>query len=158
MMAQGPAYDKFNFLCETEAIAHIGGPEFHPNAVVQNAIIHRVKGRPSQNRPCLVYFHGGGAMMCSAETYIPLMNRYAVESDVTVINVNYRLIPESPAPKGLFDAYANLKDILMNHVKYGIDPKRVAIFGESGGGYICAGVGVLLAEKNEGGLVRFQMQ
>jgi len=93
--------------------------------------------------------------MCSAEIYVPLINRHAVESDVTVINVNYRLAPEHPAPKGLYDAYANLKDILINHAKYGIDPKRVAIFGESGGGYICAGVGLLLAENNESGLVRF---
>lgn len=86
------------------------------------------------------------------------MNRYAVESDVTVINVNYRLAPEAPAPKGLYDGYAALKDVLRNHIKYGIDPKRVGIFGENAGGYLCAGVGLLLAEKNEGGLVRFQFQ
>lgn len=86
------------------------------------------------------------------------MNRYAVEANVTVINVNYRLTPEAPAPKGIFDGYAALKDVLKNCEKYGVDPKRVAIFGESGGAYITAGVSLLLAEKDEGRLVRFQMQ
>ena len=83
------------------------------------------------------------------------MNRYAVEADVTIINVNYRLAPEHPAPKGIYDAYAALKEILKNHRKYGINPKRVGVFGESGGGYITAGLGILLAEKNESKLVRF---
>lgn len=81
-----------------------------------------------------------------------------MESDVTVISCNYGVAPEVPAPGGIQDAYACLKDIIANHTKYGIDPSRIGIFGESGGAYITAGVSIMLAERNEGKLVKFQFQ
>lgn len=54
-MFETPEYKKFNNLAETEEVAAIGGPDFHPQAMCQTAIIHRVKGQPKESRPCLVY-------------------------------------------------------------------------------------------------------
>ena len=103
----------------------------------------------------MIYFHGGGAFSGGAEYNIPLMNRYAYEAGITIVNANYRLAPEAPAPKGIYDAYAIVKDVLANADRYGIDAKRVGVFGESGGAYITAGVGLMMAERNEGHLVKF---
>ena len=72
-----------------------------------------------------------------------------------VINVEYRLAPEHKAPAGIDDGYAALKWVIANAEDLGIDPTRIAIIGESGGGYITAGVAMRLAERREGGLVRF---
>ena len=41
-----------------------------------------------------------------------------------------------------------------NAESLGIDPSRIAIAGESGGGYICFGTMVMLAQKNETDVVK----
>jgi len=87
-----------------------------------------------------------------------MMNRIANDSDVTVFNCNYGLAPERIAPKGIQDAYAQLKHIIKESEKYQINPNQICIAGESGGGYIVAGVSLMLAQKNESHLVRFQYQ
>jgi len=86
------------------------------------------------------------------------MNRVAKCGDCTVINSDYRLAPEDPAPAGIEDAYAVLKDVIANAKTYGVDPKQIMIFGESGGAYIVAGVSILLAERNESHLIKLQFQ
>jgi len=78
-----------------------------------------------------------------------------METDCTVISCNYGLAPEVPAPGGIEDAYACLKDIIATAGDLGINPKRIAIYGESGGAYITMGVGLKLAEKRESHLVKF---
>jgi len=65
--------------------------------------------------------------------------------DLTVINCCYRLAPEAKAPKGINDGYAATKWVIENAEMLGVDPKRIAIGGESGGGYITAGVAMRLA-------------
>jgi len=81
-----------------------------------------------------------------------------VECDATVINADYRLAPETPAPGGINDAYATVKWVIENAKELRVDPERIAIMGEGGGGYITAGCGMRLAEANEGHLVKMQFQ
>merc|ERR1719198_1346791 len=83
-------------------------------------------------------------------------NRYAVECDCTVINVDYRLSPETKQPGGVYDAYAALKWVIANEEKLSIDKNHIAIMGDSGGGYITGAVALVLADKDEGGLIKFQ--
>jgi len=93
--------------------------------------------------------------MGTAADYVAFCNRYAVESNVTIFNVDYRLCPENKAPAGICDAYAALKHVIGNAEKFGVDVDKIAIFGESGGGWITTGVGMMLAERDEGDLVKF---
>lgn len=86
--------------------------------------------------------------MLTPEIYRSVMNRYAAESDVTMINVKYGLAPENTAPKGIADAYAAFMDVITNPKKFGCDPEKVGFAGESGGGYIAAGIGLMLAERD----------
>jgi len=69
--------------------------------------------------------------------------------------VDYRLAPEHKSPLPLYDSYAALKWTLANARTLGIDASKVATFGESGGGWVTAGVGILLAQRDESALVRF---
>lgn len=67
------------------------------------------------------------------------------------------LYPELYYPKGVLDFYCAIKYIVDNAESLGIDPERIAISGESGGGYICFGTMVMLAQKDEGHLVKMAM-
>jgi acetyl esterase len=145
------------YVDQGEEQIELGGEEFFPGTRKHKAFIHRKKDSPLTNRACWMYFHGGGAVGGDASQNIPMMNRIAQECDVTVINCNYALAPEHPAPQGAHSAYACLMDVLKNHSKYGINPRRVAIFGESGGAYIVDCVGMMLAERNESDLVKFML-
>ena len=87
--------------------------------------------------------------MFSAEDYIPICSRIALESDCTIINVEYRLNPEHKSPKGILDGYAAFKWVLANSESLEIDQSRICLSGESGGGYICTGVAMHAAKNDE---------
>merc|ERR1712150_292767 len=52
------------------------------------------------------------------------------------------------------DFYEVIKYVQQNADNLGIDASRIVIGGESGGGYVCLGAMVMLAQKNEGDLVK----
>ena len=72
--------------------------------------------------------------------------------------MKYRLAPESRTPCQIVDAYAAFMDVVTNPTKFGIDANKVGFFGDSAGAYITAGVGMVLAEREQGHLARIQMQ
>jgi acetyl esterase len=92
-----------------------------------------------------VYFHGGAAISGTAEMHNDSVSRYVIMCEMTVVNVCYRLAPEAKAPEGINDGYAATKWVIQNAKDLGINPERIAIGGESGGGYITAGVAMRLA-------------
>jgi acetyl esterase len=105
----------------------------------------------------MIYFHGGGTIAGTPAQHSPICNRYAVDCDATIINFGYRLAPEHKAPAALYDAYSCVKWAVDNAQKLGIDPAHICIFGESGGGYVTEGCAVVLADHDEGHLVKFHM-
>jgi len=118
--------------------------------------VHRPKGKEQdKQRKSMIFFHGGGACAGTPEMMKSGMNKYAAIADVNIINVEYRLAPEHKAPRGIADAYAVFMDVVTNPSKFGACADKVGIFGESGGGYITAGVGMMLAEKDQSHLCRF---
>ena len=81
----------------------------------------------------------------------------AVDCGVVVFNVDYRRAPETKCPNNILDFYETLKHIIRNSELMGIDKSRIAIAGESGGGYICFGTMVLIAQRNESHFVKLAM-
>jgi acetyl esterase/lipase len=107
--------------------------------------------RPSTatGMPVLVYFHGGGMVMGSNHSFEPLARTLAAQSDATVVSVDYRLAPESPAPAQFDDAYAATEWIAGHADQLRIDAKRLAVVGDSAGGSLAAAVA--LAARDRGG-------
>merc|ERR1711892_719719 len=119
------------------------------------SLIHTPKAiSRDTGRPAIIYAHGGGCIAGSANIYKQYLSTMASVSGVVVFNVDYRLAPETLCPNNVLDFYHSVKYIVANADKLGIDPKRIAIAGESGGGYVCAGAMVKLAQENESSLVK----
>jgi len=119
------------------------------------SLIHTPKAMSkATQRPAIVYAHGGGAVSGTADLYKEYLSTMASVCGVVVINVDYRIAPETLAPNNVLDFYHTLKYVAANAEQLGIDSKRIAIAGESGGGYICTGTMVKLAQNNESHLVK----
>jgi para-nitrobenzyl esterase len=107
----------------------------------------------AEERPVMVWFHGGGYFMGSGNSRWFDGTHLAKNHDVVVVTVNHRLnvfgyyqMPPEAGPAlqdsgnaGMFDLIASLQWVHDNISKFGGDRDRVTIFGESGGaGKVCA--------------------
>ena len=90
--------------------------------------------------PVLVYFHGGGMVLGSNHSFEPLARTLAAQSKATVVAVEYRLAPEHPAPAQFDDAYAAATWVADNADRLDVDPRRLAVVGDSAGGSLAAAV------------------
>jgi para-nitrobenzyl esterase len=118
----------------------------------------------SGNRPVLVSFHGGGWATGSGNGPMYDGANLAKFGDVVVVTVNHRLaalgyldLAGAGAPGefayagvcGVMDMVAALKWVRENIDRFGGDPRRVMVFGQSGGG---AKTSTLLATPSATGL------
>ena len=101
-----------------------------------------------------IYAHGGGVVACTAKDFKPFLAHLAVNCEVVVFNVDYRLAPETKCPNNVKDFYEVIKYVSKNASKLGVDENKIAIGGDSGGGYICLAAEVLLAQNDETELVK----
>ena len=104
--------------------------------------------------PAIIYAHGGGVVAGTAIQMKPILSHIACKLGVVYFNVDYRLAPETKCPKNVLDFYCAVKHVKENAEELGIDPSRIAIAGDSGGGYICFASMVMMAQKNETDLVK----
>lgn len=97
------------------------------------------KNAAREQGPCLVYLHGGGFVTCSIDSHEGICLRIADSSKMRVLSVDYRLAPQYPYPAGPDDCEHVLNWALNGEgQKYGVDPSRVAIGGDSAGGNMAA--------------------
>jgi len=107
-----------------------------------------------KNNAAFLYAHGGGAVGGTAEENKTYLDFMAILGNIVVFNVDYRLAPETKCPNNVKDFYEAIKYVSKNAEALGIDSSKIAIAGDSGGGYICLGAEVLLAQNNETDLVK----
>lgn len=88
--------------------------------------------------------------MTEPEEYNPLMSVVCNNLGCVVINVGFRNAPEHKCPKGQEDFVDSILHVIDNSSKFGIDPKRVALGGRSGGGWIASGAMNLLIKSGQG--------
>ncbi|XP_008052391.1 arylacetamide deacetylase-like [Carlito syrichta] len=92
----------------------------------------------------LFYIHDGGWCLGSAAVHeYDLLSRWTADRlNAVVISTNYRLAPKYHFPTQFEDVYNALQWFLREDVlsKYGVNPERVGISGDSAGGNLVAAV------------------
>ena len=89
--------------------------------------------------PVIVHIHGGGFVMGTPEMKDVENRLFASELKCAIYSVDYRLAPEAPHPAPLEDIYSVFVWLHANGGQLGLDPTRIGIKGESGGGGFAAG-------------------
>ena len=105
--------------------------------------------------PVVLYFHGGGFFAGGVDETDLIARQIARDSDVVVVNVDYRLSPEVRFPTAVNDSYAALRWVVDNAERLGVDPDRVILSGDSAGGNLTI-VLCLMAREKGGPPIRFQ--
>jgi acetyl esterase len=106
--------------------------------------------------PIVVFFHGGGWVVGTLDTYDPLCRALAAAVPAVVVSVDYRLAPEHRWPAAVEDAYAATLWASRNAAELGGVQHRLAVAGDSAGGNLAAVV-ALGARDRGGPPVAFQL-
>lgn len=88
--------------------------------------------------PGILFFHGGGFVFGDLESHDMICRRLAEGSGCRVLAIDYRLAPEACFPCAHEDALASWLWLSKNGVSLGMDPKRLAVSGDSAGGNLAA--------------------
>ena len=88
--------------------------------------------------PMVVYFHGGGWVLGSADSDDPLCRDLCVRSGAVVVSVDYRHAPEARFPAAADDASAAVQWVAANAIELGGIPGQLAVAGWSAGGNVAA--------------------
>ncbi len=165
--AQQAAMQPMMDAMDTEIIAPSAGLRISKETITSQPDGNRINLaiiRPDSTEPvpCVVYFHGGGmaALSCFDGMY-RAWGKIIAANGVTVVMVDFRncLTPSSvpevaPYPAGLNDCISGLKWTVAHAAELNIDPTRLIIAGESGGGNLTLAAALKLKRDGELNLIK----
>ena len=108
--------------------------------------IYMPKGGAAR-KPGIVFFHGGGFVLCSLDTHDATCRQLAQGTDSVVVSVDYRLAPEAKFPAAPEDCYAATQWTALQARALGIDAGRIAVAGDSAGGNLAAVVSLMCRDR-----------
>ncbi len=123
--------------------------------------IQYIRPQCTEPVPCVYYIHGGGmqALSCYDGNY-RAWGKIIAAQGVAVAMVDFRnalspsSVPEvAPFPAGLNDCISGLRWVVANAGSLGIDPSRIIVAGESGGGNLTLATSMKLLKDGDIGIV-----
>ncbi len=154
-------------LCDTEEAAPSAGLRVHTEKIQSepdgNTInLQVIRPDTEETVACVYYIHGGG--MASLSCYDGMYRGWGkliAANGVAVVMVDFRnaveasSVPEvAPFPAGLNDCVSGLKWVVANAAELKVDPARIVVAGESGGGNLTLATGLKLKRDGQLGLVK----
>lgn len=91
----------------------------------------------ARNLPIAVFFHGGGFVVGDKKEYANIPT-YLSQHGMVAVNANYRLAPKVTWPAESQDVGAVVDFLKKNGARYGGNPKRIVLIGQSAGATIIA--------------------
>ncbi len=164
---QAELFRGFMDMCDTEEAAPSAGLRVHTEKIVSepdgNTInLQVIRPDTDDTVPCVYHIHGGG--MASLSCYDGMYRGWGkiiAANGVAVVMVDFRnsvtasSVPEvAPFPAGLNDCVSGLKWVVANAGHLNIDPARIIVAGESGGGNLTLATGLKLKRDGELGLIK----
>jgi acetyl esterase/lipase len=124
--------------------------------------IQFIRPAGAETLPCVYYIHGGGMQSMSAfDGMYTAWGKIIAARGVAVAQVDFRNCLQAssapqvdPYPAGLNDCVSGLKWVHANAAKLGIDPARIIVAGESGGGNLTLATGLKLKQDGDIGLIK----
>ncbi|HEX4199182.1 MAG TPA: alpha/beta hydrolase [Caulobacteraceae bacterium] len=165
--AASAAQRAFLDMVDNEAVAPSAGlairTETFTSSPDGNTIkIQYIRPDTAETLPCVYYIHGGGmqSMSCFDGMY-RAWGKIIAAQGVAVAMVDFRnclsasSAPEvAPFPAGLNDCVSGLKWVKANAAKLNIDPDRIIVAGESGGGNLALATTLKLKKDGDLGLIK----
>ena len=96
-----------------------------------------------QDRPVVVYFHGGGFFGGTTGVVENACKLLAERSGALVVSVEYALAPEHRFPEGLMQCWQAVNWVHSHAGALGVHPNRLAVMGDSAGGNLAVGCSML---------------
>jgi acetyl esterase len=107
---------------------------------------------PGDDRPlpALVYVHGGGWVVGNLDSHDKIMRLLALRSGAAVVGIDYRLAPEHRFPTAIDECHAVVAHLRDHGADWGVDPRRLAIGGDSAGANLSMAVALSLRDTQPG--------
>ncbi len=101
----------------------------------------------AHNPALLVWAHGGGFMQGSLASWDAMLRELVRQSGVAALSVDYKLAPEHRFPKAFEEMVAVTRLAAREGSDLGIDPKRLALGGDSAGGNLALAAAMALRDE-----------
>ena len=160
------AQDAFFQMMDNEDLAPSAGLRIAEHSFVSapdgNTIkVNVIRPDTAEILPCVYYIHGGGMQAMSAfNGMYRAWGRMIAARGVVVAMVDFRnalrasSAPEvAPYPAGLNDCVSGVKWLHAHAGALGVDPARIVVAGESGGGNLTLATGLKLKRDGDLGLI-----
>ncbi|WP_424139758.1 alpha/beta hydrolase [Roseomonas chloroacetimidivorans] len=114
-------------LCRTSDGGTVSLREYRPAGMSRDAML-----------PLVLFIHGGGWVLGDLDTHDPVCRALCNGSGAAVFAVDYRRPPEFKFPIPLCDCRDALAWIAVHSRELRVDPRRMAVVGDSAGGNLAA--------------------
>ncbi|XP_020636763.3 arylacetamide deacetylase-like 4 [Pogona vitticeps] len=112
--------------------------------------IYQPRGSKAEpRRRGVIFFHGGGWMFGSINSYDHVCRHISKESDSVIVSVGYHLAPEQKYPSQFKDCLTASIHFMKTAEDYGVDPAHIVISGDSVGGNLAASVCQALSSRTD---------
>jgi acetyl esterase/lipase len=120
----------------------------HPGAGAMPLTLDVMTPATPDLKPLVVYVPGGGFVQADKTGALSLRT-YVAEAGYVVATIRYRTVADGARyVDGLADVKSAIRFLRAHTAEYGIDPTKVALWGESAGGYL-ASMTALTAGRSE---------
>lgn len=115
----------------------------HSIEVEKGNIVARLYSPRNSSEALLVFFHGGGFVFGTLDSYDYICRTMAKHSGCKVLSVGYRLAPDYKFPTAVNDAFSSYMWAREHAPELRIDDRRIAVAGDSAGGNLAAAVSLM---------------